>query len=213
MRTDDLVAMLANGADAVPPNATARRLQLALLAGAPVSLAILFSGYGVRDDMAFAMSLPMFWVKLLLPLSIAVSAFVAAQRLARPGIAVRHAWMGVVGPVLLLWAMGALAWLGTPMEARLTSVLGQTWRTCVFNIGLLSLPIFVTTLMALKELAPTRQTLAGAAAGALAGSIGAAVYALHCVELAAPFLAVWYVMGMAGPVLAGAILGRWLLRW
>jgi hypothetical protein len=39
------------------------------------------------------------------------------------------------------------------------------------------------------------------------------VYALHCPELAAPFLAVWYVLGMAIPVLVGAALGRWLLRW
>ena len=35
----------------------------------------------------------------------------------------------------------------------------------------------------------------------------------HCVELTAPFLAVWYVSGIALPVLAGAVLGPRLLRW
>ncbi|MFS2051364.1 NrsF family protein, partial [Variovorax sp. CT11-76] len=49
--------------------------------------------------------------------------------------------------------------------------------------------------------------------GALAGGVGAAVYALHCPELTAPFIAVWYVSGIAVPVLVGALLGPRLLRW
>jgi hypothetical protein len=39
------------------------------------------------------------------------------------------------------------------------------------------------------------------------------VYALHCPELAAPFIAIWYVIGMAAPVVLGAALGPRLLRW
>ena len=57
--------------------------------------------------------------------------------------------------------------------------------------------MLVAALGALREMAPTRLRLAGAAAGALAGGAGAAVYALHCPELGAPFVAVWYVLGMA----------------
>jgi hypothetical protein len=53
-----------------------------------------------------------------------------------------------------------------------------------------SLPMFAALLWALKGLAPTRPALAGAAAGALAGGAGAMVYALHCPELAAPYIAV-----------------------
>ena len=73
--------------------------------------------------------------------------------------------------------------------------------------------MLVGSLRALRELAPTRLRLAGAAAGALAGGAGAAVYALHCPEFGAPFLAVWYVLGMALPVAAGAWLGPRVLRW
>ena len=47
----------------------------------------------------------------------------------------------------------------------------------------------------------------------MAGGAGAAVYALHCPELDAPFLAVWYVLGILMPVAAGALLGPRLLRW
>ena len=46
---------------------------------------------------------------------------------------------------------------------------------------------------------------AGAAAGWLAGGVGAAAYALHCPEMDAPFLAVWYVLGMCVPTALGAV--------
>jgi hypothetical protein len=96
---------------------------------------------------------------------------------------------------------------------RLPLVLGATWKICPPLIVTLSIVPMVAALWALKGLAPTRLALAGAAAGALAGAEGAFVYALHCSEMQAPFLAVWYVIGMAAPALAGALLGPRLLRW
>ncbi|MBC7444771.1 MAG: DUF1109 family protein [Polaromonas sp.] len=58
---------------------------------------------------------------------------------------------------------------------------------------------------------PGRRALAGA--GLLAGALSALVYALHCPESAAPFLAVWCMLGMAIPTLTGAVLGPRVLRW
>jgi hypothetical protein len=49
--------------------------------------------------------------------------------------------------------------------------------------------------------------------GLTAGALGAAVYALHCDEMAAPFLATWYLLGMTIPALIGAGAGPRLLRW
>ncbi|TWD76791.1 hypothetical protein FB547_111141 [Variovorax beijingensis] len=213
MKTDDLVAMLATGATAAPRRAAGRRLALALLAGLPLSFAILFTEYGLRRDLVQAMFWPMFWVKVLFPLCIAAAAFVMAQRLARPGVPVRRAWIGIAVPVLAVWAMAALAWFNAPAEERMPLLMGESWRVCAVSIGLMALPVFAAALLALKGLAPTRLALAGAAAGALAGGVGAAVYALHCMELTAPFLAVWYVSGIALPVLVGAVLGPRLLRW
>ena len=43
--------------------------------------------------------------------------------------------------------------------------------------------------------------------------MGALVYTLHCPEMEAPFLAVWYLLGMLIPAAAGALLGPRLLRW
>ena len=213
MKTDDLVALLATRAEPVQRHAAARRLAFALALGLPISIGVMVLEYGVRRDLLQTLFWPMWWVKLLFPACIAVAGFVIVQRLARPGVRVRAAWLGVAVPVLLVWALGLLTWLMAPVDERAAMVWGQTWRTCAFNIALISVPVFVASLAALKSLAPTQPALAGAAAGAMSAGAGAAVYALHCPELAAPFLAVWYVMGMALPVVAGALVGRRLLRW
>ena len=213
MKTDDFVRFLATGVSAVPQHAARHRIRQALLVGMPVSLAIVGAGYGLRADLGLAMAWPMFWAKLLFPLCIAASAYATLLRLARPGVEVRRTWTGMLATVLLLWVAAVVAWIGMPVPERMPALLGQSWRTCSLSIALVSLPVFAATLLALRHLAPIRQTLAGATAGALAGGVGAAIYALHCVELTLPFLAVWYVIGMLVPVLAGAALGRWLLRW
>lgn len=213
MKTDDLVAMLATGPVAAPRRAASRRLEIALLAGVPLSLAIMMTGFGVRPDLLQAMFWPMFWMKLAFPLCVAAAAFVMAQRLARPGVQVRRSWIGIAAPVALVWAMAAMAWFAAPPGERMPLLMGHTWRSCALSIALIGLPVFVAAIAAMKSLAPTRPALAGLAAGAMAGGAGAAVYALHCPEITAPFLAVWYVGGIALPAAAGALLGPRLLRW
>ncbi len=213
MKTDELVALLATGAQPVQRRAASRRLALAMAIGLPLSFAWMVFEFGMRRDLVQTMFWPMFWVKLAVPACMAVASFLVVQRLARPGVRVRGAWVGLAAPVLLLWALAVAVWLGAPAGERAAMVWGQTWRTCVFNIAVISVPLFVAAMVALKGLAPTRPALAGAAAGALAGSAGAAVYALHCPELAAPFIAIWYVAGIALPMLAGAAIGHRLLRW
>lgn len=213
MKTDDLVALLATGVAPVSPNAARRPLRLALLIGVPLSLAIWALGFGVRRDLLQVLDEPMFWVKLAFPLCVALAAFVVVQRLARPGASVGRAWWGMVVPVVMVFALALEAWFATPEPERLSSLMGVSWRTCAVSISLIALPIFALALRALQRLAPTQPALAGAAAGALAGGLGAAIYALYCVEMDAPFLAVWYVAGMLVPVVAGGLLGRRLLRW
>lgn len=213
MKTDDLIAMLATGTAPVPQRATSRRLSVALLVGLPLSFACMLLVYGVRRDLMQVMSLPMFWVRLAFPICMAIGGFVIVQHLARPGVRVHLAWLGLAVPVLVIWSMALMMLASAPAEQRPALVMGQTWRTCTMNIAFVSVPVFAATIVALKGLAPTSPALAGAAAGAMAGATGAAVYAFHCQELAAPFLAVWYVAGMAVPAAAGALLGPRLLRW
>jgi len=213
MKTDDLIAMLARGAGPVDRGVAARRYATALgwgVLGAAVLMATLL---GVRPDLSGALSLPMFWVKLAFAASLAAASLAAALRLSRPGA--RLAWVpgALAAPVLAMWTLAAIVLARADPALRPTLFFGQTWTSCPFLIAMLSAPVFVAMLWAMRGLAPTRLRLAGAAAGLLAGATGAVVYCLHCPELEAPFLGFWYVLGMLIPTAVGALVGRRLLRW
>jgi hypothetical protein len=213
MKTDELVSLLVTGAEPVLPGTTARRYSLAVGwggMGATLLMAILL---GVRADLAEAVRLPMFWLKLAFPICLAVAALYAAARLSRPGVALGRVPMALLAPIVVVWMMAAFALLDAAPDERLALLLGKTWTVCPLLIALLSLPVFGGTFWAMQGLAPTRPALAGASAGLLAGAVATAVYALHCPEMAAPFLATWYLLGMAIPTTAGALLGPRMLRW
>lgn len=213
MKTDDFVSLLATGAEPVESAVAARRHALAIGWGGMGATLLMAIFLGVRPDLAEAAQLPMFWVKLGFPICLAVAALYAATRLGRPGVRLGRVPAALAAPVIVVWAMAAYALLGVAPDDRLALLLGRTWTMCPVLIAVLSVPVFAGTLWAMKGLAPTRPALAGAAAGLLAGAVATAVYALHCPEMAAPFLATWYLLGMAIPTAAGALLGARLLRW
>jgi hypothetical protein len=183
MKTNDLIALLATGAEPVEANTTARRYAAALgwgAFGAALLMAILL---GVRNDIEVAAHQPMFWIKLGLPTSVAVAGVLAVFRLSRPGARVGWAPWLMLLPVAVVWSIAAFALVGTPPAGRVQLVMGSTWRYCLTHVPLLSLPAMVAMMWAMKGLAPTRLALAGAASGIVAGAIGAAIYALHCPEM------------------------------
>lgn len=213
MKTDDLIAMLAAGVAPIDPHLVAKRFATALVLGGTVSLALMWIGYGVRPDLAQAASTPMLWIKLGFALAVAGAALVLTLRLSRPGVRPGKAWIGVVVPWLAITVMGLVVLADAPPQDRLALVLGRTWLSCAFSITYMAAPVFAALLWALRGLAPTRPGLAGACAGLLAGAVGVLVYALHCPEVEAPFLAVWYVLGLCVPTVIGALLGPKALRW
>jgi len=131
----------------------------------------------------------------------------------RGGIQLARLRWVLIAPLAAMWLLAAIELLRVADGGRAALVLGQTWRECPFRIAILSLPAFAALFWAMREWAPTRLRLAGAAAGLCAGGVGAFVYTFHCPELAASFLGVWYVIGMLIPAVAGAWLGPRLLRW
>jgi hypothetical protein len=56
-------------------------------------------------------------------------------------------------------------------------------------------------------------TIAGLAAGLTSGGLAATMYALHCPEWAASFVATWYALGILASGALGAVAGRRVLRW
>jgi hypothetical protein len=213
MKTDELIAMLASGVNPVEPDALRFRYTAALGWGAFVSTLLMAVLLGVRPDIVEAVRLPMFWVKLAFPAALLAGALLAVLRLSRPGVRLGRVPAAVAAPVLAMWLLGAVALLTAAPADRGALLLGFSAASCPFTIAFLSVPLFVAALWAMKGLAPTRLVLAGAAAGLLSGAGGALVYALYCPEMAAPFIGIWYLIGMLIPTALGATLGPRLLRW
>lgn len=213
MKTDDLISLLVTDAAPVPANAVGRRFAVALSCGFSVAVLLMAVTFGVRADLAQAMGEWILWLKLAFAGSLALAGFMATDRLARPGVRLGGVQAALVAPVLVLWLIAATVLIVAAPAQRADLILGDTWKTCAFNIALISLPLFAASLWAMKGLAPTRLALAGASAGLLAGALGTLVYALHCPESGAPFVAIWYVLGIAMPTLTGALLGPRVLRW
>lgn len=213
MRTDDLIAMLAADIAPIDPARAGRRFFAKLAGGAILALAATLLLMGTRPDLPAAAALPMFWSKLILSASLALAGLVALRRLSYPGMRLGRAPATAALPVTALWIFAGVVLLTAPAGERLALVLGESWMKCPLSIALLSVPAFGLALWAARELAPTRLALAGAAAGLFAGAVAAFAYALHCPEMEAPFLSVWYVLGMSIPAGAGALLGPRLLRW
>lgn len=213
MKTDDLIGMLASDAGPVAPRVWRLRYAAALGAGLAGALALMLYLLGLRPDLADASKLPMFWVKLAYPLTLALAALAAASRLSRPGVSLGLTPAALAAPVIVIWLLALFALAGAAPDERGALLMGATWRTCPFYVTLLAMPAFAGALWVMKTLAPVRLALAGAASGLLAGGVGATVYALHCPEMDAPFLGVWYLLGMLIPTALGALVGPKLLRW
>ncbi len=213
MRTDTLVELLARGADPVPPHAVMRRLLVGVGIGTAGAVLLLIGVFGLNPALADFVMLPDFWMKMGYTLALSIGAISISQRLARPGVAVGGGGWLVAVPVLAMWTLALIVLANADAPARADLVFGSTWNACPFNIALLSLPVFVATVWALRGLGPTEPRFAGAAAGLCSGALGAWVYGLHCPEFAPPFLAVWYVIGMLIPSAIGFVLGPRLLRW
>lgn len=213
MKTDELISILASGAEAVEPHAPLRRHVSALGLGAFGTLLLMVITLGVRPDIAEAARLPMFWMKLAFPAMLLGGALLAAIRLSRPGVRLGRVPAAIAAPVLAVWLLAATVLLNAAPTEQYNLIFGNTWVSCSLIIAALSAPLSGVLLWVMRGLAPTRLALAGASAGLLAGACAALIYALHCTEMAAPFLAIWYVLGMLIPAAAGAIIGPRLLRW
>jgi hypothetical protein len=212
LRTDDLIADLSDRLEPVRYGALTRMLVLAVVVGVIGSTILMLSALGLRHDFARAIVSFGMWTKLVYTFAIAVLSFWLVQRAGRPG-----ADMGAIARILLLpvlaIALLALAQLTTPGADIRHLILGHSSRVCAFLVILTALPTLAATFWALKRMAPTRLTLAGLGAGLFAGAAGAFVYSFHCTEGSAPFIGIWYSLGIALTAVIGGFLGRNLLRW
>ncbi|HZC16611.1 MAG TPA: DUF1109 domain-containing protein [Caulobacteraceae bacterium] len=212
MRTDDLIAVLAR--DARPAQgAVGRALGAAVLTALAGSIVVMMAGWGPRPHLAQALATGPFWMKAGYTAAVAIAGLLLIERLGRPGVSGRRGWLALSIPVAVIAALAIRELSALPHDQWAAAILGQTWDRCPLRIAVISIPAFIAALWALRRMAPTRPRLAGAAAGLMAGGIGASVYGLNCQETAAAFTAVWYTLGMLVWAAVGAALGGRLLRW
>ena len=213
MKTEDLTTMLAASLEPIDPARTRRRYVVGITAGLMGALSLVAGVLHLNPTLPLEATQSAFWVREAFCASLSVLGVLTIGRLARPGSKLGILPVAVVAVVLALWILAAAALLSVPPESRIPMLLGRTFAVCPFLIAFVAAPLFLAFVWVLKDLAPTRLHWAGAGAGFAAGAIGALVYSLHCPELAAPFIGLWYLLGMLIPTAIGASLGPPLLRW
>jgi hypothetical protein len=213
MKTENLIQALAADAH-TPPAPLGGILSAWLLPGIAIAIGIYFMVLGLRPHLlSLAEKDPRVFFKIGLMGLLACQTVPVVLRLVRPGAQLRSvSAMLVMVPILLLAAI-LLELITIPEADWGHRLMGQNAMVCLKSIPLLAFAPFCALLLALRDGAPSRPALAGAAAGLLAGAIGAALYATRCPDDSPLFVATWYSIGIAIMTAAGALIGARALRW
>ena len=212
MKTDDLIRALAAD-NAVRSMPLRRAFAAAMIHGVVIAFSLYLAILGPRPNFLGLLTEPRFLFKVCLAfLLIALSANLV-MRLGKPGAEIRRATLLLaIVPVLL--AAGNLAELiSVPVGLWSQRLIGTNALFCLKSIPFLGLAPLAATLFCLRQGAPEHPALAGAAAGLLAGAIGAALYATHCPDDSPLFVAAWYSLAIGFVAALGAVAGSRLLRW
>jgi hypothetical protein len=213
MRTENLTAVLAASLEPVDAARTMRRYTLGMTVGVLGALILTAGVLHMNPALPHEVFEFAFWVREFYCASLGVLAVLCVTRLGRPGTRLGLLPIGIAVVVLIMWILAAISLFSAASQSRVHLLLGTTSAVCPFLIAFISAPLFFSFLWIVKDLAPTRLRWAAAGAGFAAGAIGALVYTLHCPELATPFIANWYLLGMLIPTAIGAWLGPRMLRW
>jgi hypothetical protein len=188
-------------------------LALALLAAAPVSLAMFMAELGVRPDVMTAMHNPFFDLKFVITLALAIGAIVVSLHLSRPEASLKGwGWLLLI-PAGIVAAAIAGEMMMPQRLPMMTRLIGSNSRICMMAIPLMSLPLLAGALIGLRHGAPARPALAGALAGLISAGLAATLYASHCTDDSPLFVVTWYPIAIAMVTAVGAFLGSKMLRF
>jgi hypothetical protein len=212
VKTSDLIRALAADSEvrAMPPG---RALALALIPGVAIALGLHFAVLGLRPHLLILLGEPRLLFKLCLTFLLVALSGPLVLRLVRPGAGVRRAALMLAIVPALLAAADLAELLAVPAAEWGQRLVGTNAMFCLKTIPFLSAAPLVAALLALRQGAPEHPSLAGAAAGLFAGTIGAALYATHCPDDSPLFVAAWYTLAIGFVAAIGAAAGRRLLRW
>ena len=211
MKTANLVEALV--ADRAADSRALRfTLASALALGGLVSLVFFFIELGVRADIKPALATWRFDLKVGLVLLAMLLAFGLCIALSRP-VTSGHPGRRLL-PLLALAVLAiAIELVALPSAAWANRLVGQQCADLPVAIPTLAIAPLAAVLMVLRVGAPASPALAGAAAGFLAATAGAALYAFHCFDDLPLFVVTWYTLAALLVVAVGAAAGHRLLRW
>jgi hypothetical protein len=212
MKTDDLIGLLSQDLPPARRGVVMQNLLSGLVLGGIVSALLLIFVLKPRSDLHAVMQTLPFWTRFGYTALLALIGFVIVARQARAAADSRMPIMALAGPVVALIVLAAVQ-MSEPYADTARLVMGKTWTVCPWLILFLAVPLYGAIAFFLRNLAPTRLELAGGAAGLLAGATAATIYGFHCHEMAAPFILIWYTLGILVSAGLGALAGPRLLRW
>jgi hypothetical protein len=211
VKTAHLIDVLAQ--DAPAGWRLSNRLAAAFAAGAAIAAVIFMLGIHLRPDLSAACQTMRVQFKFLFALTLLTGAAGAVSRVGRPD-ASPGPWTAVLGAVPVLLGLAVVAEMfAMPAQSWMPSLIGHNAMYCMTFIPALSLAPLACLLAALRESAPERPGVAGAAAGLAASGIAAVLYASHCPDDSPLFVAAWYSSAIAAVTAAGYLAGARLLKW
>jgi hypothetical protein len=210
MKTDKLIDALVT--DRGTRSSPVRSLAGALLVGGLVSLVVFFATLGIRTDIRAALATWRFDLKIVLVLVALALAFGVCLAVSRP-VANGRAFLRLLPLAALATIAVGIEVVVLPGAALANRLIGSNAVICLCAIPLFAAAPLVAVLAILRTGAPASPTLAGAAAGLLAATAGAALYAFHCFDDSPLFVVTWYSLAALPVILLGAFAGRRFLRW
>jgi hypothetical protein len=211
MKTEDLIEALARGEDATAKRKAWPRIVFALAVGLLLGVGLLLTFFGMRPDIGAARMMVM--MKAGFAAMAAGVSLPLLMRLSRPGRGLGWRVAAIIGFAALCAVVTAIALMGGDPSTRFAAWMGGQFPWCIVIIPLLAAPTAALLGWLVRDLAPTRLTMTGAALGAVSGGIGAMVYAMYCPVDSVAFVATWYAVSIALCAVIGAVVGARLLRW
>src|ERR1700678_4391996 len=118
MKTEDLVSLLSTGAEAVDLRVPSRRWLLALAGGALIAFLFTVGLLKLNPALWHEASKPTFWVREIYCALLGVLGFVTVVRLARPGLRLGLAPMGIPVAVIAMWVLPVVTLVAASPQNR-----------------------------------------------------------------------------------------------
>lgn len=153
------------------------------------------------------------FVKIAYSTALAAAAAVLVLQVAAPETKLGRQHLLVLAPVMMMAMIAMTELFTSPMEDWLHLMTGFDITSCLSMILITAPPIYVGLVWSFRRFAPANLKVAGAAIGALSGATAGAIYAALSGHASVCFVFIWFSCAIAITTLAGAIAGRFLLRW